>query len=54
MKKVQINVFSVTFATFKGQFETFGNIYKQTQYHKEIAKVDEQMLIYWGFICHAQ
>jgi hypothetical protein len=54
MKRAGINAFSVTFLTFKGQFETFGNLYMQTQCHKEIAKVDENMLSYCGFICHGQ
>lgn len=52
MKQAQINGFNVTCVTFKGQSEALGEVYMQTQYLKEPTEVDENMLIYCGFICH--
>lgn len=52
MKKAQINGFNVICVTFKGQSEALGEVYMQMQYLKELTEVDENMLIYCGFICH--
>lgn len=52
MKKAQITGFNVTCVTFKGQSEAFGKVYMQTRYLKERTEVDENMLIYCGFVSH--